>query len=91
MLIPCSFLKSALKMNQPPPIVDNDIPIVDRFIEKSPIDMEVTIEIKDLRKNFGSVHAVRGINLNIYRGEITALLGHNGAGKTTVLDILTGE
>lgn len=35
--------------------------------------------------------AVKGVNLNIYKGEITALLGHNGAGKTTTMSILTGE
>ena len=35
--------------------------------------------------------AVDGLSLNIYKGQITALLGHNGAGKTTTMSILTGE
>ena len=34
--------------------------------------------------------AVDGLNLNMYKGQITALLGHNGAGKTTTMSILTG-
>lgn len=33
---------------------------------------------------------VLGFNLNIYEGQITALLGHNGAGKTSIFNILTG-
>ena len=35
--------------------------------------------------------AVKDISLNMYRGQITALLGHNGAGKTTTMSILTGS
>ena len=38
----------------------------------------------------GSKVAVDGLRLNIYKGQITALLGHNGAGKTTTMSILTG-
>lgn len=34
--------------------------------------------------------AVNGLNLNIYKDQITVLLGHNGAGKTTTMSILTG-
>ena len=34
--------------------------------------------------------AVEGLCLNMYKGQITALLGHNGAGKTTTMSILTG-
>jgi len=48
------------------------------------------IQIHDLRKTFGEKIAVEGLNLSIYRGQITALLGHNGAGKTTVISMLTG-
>jgi len=35
--------------------------------------------------------AVKDVCLNMYRGQITALLGHNGAGKTTTMSILTGS
>lgn len=55
----------------------------------------MSVSINKLRKHFtttdGSVkHAVDGLDLNIYRGQITALLGHNGAGKTTTISMLTG-
>ncbi len=43
-----------------------------------------------LRKDFGSVHAVRGIDLTIQPGEIVAFLGPNGAGKTTTIDMILG-
>ena len=46
------------------------------------------IEIKCLTKTFGKIQAVRGINLNIEKGEIFGLLGPNGAGKTTTIGML---
>ena len=41
------------------------------------------IEVRDLRKSYGSVEAVRGISFEVARGEVFCLLGPNGAGKTT--------
>ncbi|MDG1049107.1 MAG: ABC transporter ATP-binding protein [Planctomycetota bacterium] len=49
----------------------------------------VAIEAKDLEKAFGEVPAVRGLNLNVRKGESLGLLGPNGAGKTTTLRILS--
>jgi len=46
------------------------------------------IEIHELDKNFGSVHAVRGINFNVRKGEVFSLLGPNGAGKSTTISML---
>lgn len=51
---------------------------------------ERVIEIKGLRKSYGDVEAVRGIDLYVERGEVFALLGPNGAGKTTTTEILEG-
>jgi len=53
---------------------------------------EVAIETRDLVKVYkeGNVSAVNGINLRIKRGEIYALIGANGSGKTTVINMLTG-
>lgn len=48
-------------------------------------------KVSNLVKNFGSKsNVVDGVSLNFYRDEIFALLGHNGAGKTTIINILTG-
>jgi ABC-2 type transport system ATP-binding protein len=51
---------------------------------------ERVIEIRGLRKSYGDVEAVRGIDLHVDRGEVFALLGPNGAGKTTTVEILEG-
>jgi ABC-2 type transport system ATP-binding protein len=48
------------------------------------------IEVRGLKKSYGSVHAVCGIDLTVERGQIFALLGPNGAGKTTTVEILEG-
>ena len=51
---------------------------------------EVAIEVRGLRKSYGSLEAVRGIDLSVVRGEVFAMLGPNGAGKTTTVEILEG-
>jgi len=48
------------------------------------------IEVRNLRKNYGPLAAVDGVDLTIAQGEIFALLGPNGAGKTTTVEILEG-
>jgi ABC-2 type transport system ATP-binding protein len=48
------------------------------------------IALRGVRKNFGSVQAVRGIDLDISSGEVVAFLGPNGAGKTSTIDIILG-
>ena len=48
------------------------------------------ISVRGLRKTYGDVQAVRGIDLTVHRGEVFALLGPNGAGKTTSVEILEG-
>jgi ABC-2 type transport system ATP-binding protein len=51
---------------------------------------EAVITVRGLRKRYGAVEAVAGIDLEVRRGEIFAFLGPNGAGKTTTVEILEG-
>jgi ABC-2 type transport system ATP-binding protein len=48
------------------------------------------ISVKNLTKNYGPVKAVKTVSFEVGRGEIVGLLGQNGAGKTTVMKIITG-
>lgn len=51
---------------------------------------EIAIFAKDVKKSYGDVHALNGLNLQVARGECVSLLGPNGAGKTTITEILEG-
>lgn len=51
--------------------------------------METAIEVKGLRKSFKDTEVLKGVDFDVKRGEIFALLGSNGAGKTTIVRILT--
>ncbi len=51
---------------------------------------ERLIELRDIKKSYGSVFAVGGVNMYVERGEVVGLLGDNGAGKSTLIKILAG-
>ncbi len=51
---------------------------------------EAAVSVRGLRKSYGTLKAVDGVDLEISRGEVFALLGPNGAGKTTTVEILEG-
>jgi len=53
------------------------------------VTKDYAIETQGLGKNYGDVHAVKGVDLAIDRGEIFSLLGPNGAGKTTTISMLS--
>jgi len=58
-------------------------------------DMQIMVQIEDLAKTYrrsdgSDIHAVKGIDLDIYSGEIFSLLGPNGAGKTTTISMISG-
>jgi simple sugar transport system ATP-binding protein len=48
------------------------------------------LEVRDLRKTFGTVIALQGISTSVRAGEVTCILGDNGAGKSTLIKILSG-
>ena len=65
------------------------------YFEPEPSEEVPGLAVKDLRKVFtsltgSSVQAVDSVSFNAYQGQITALLGHNGAGKSTTMNVLTG-
>lgn len=48
------------------------------------------LQVKDLNVHYGAIHAIRNVSLEVRDGEIVSLIGSNGAGKTTVLQTITG-
>lgn len=52
------------------------------------MEPDIIISVKDLHKRYGQFQAVKGINFDVYRGEVFGLLGPNGAGKSTTLEII---
>src|SRR5437588_11825335 len=50
----------------------------------------LAIEVRDLRRSYGELEAVRGVSFEVAHGEVFCLLGPNGAGKTTTVEILEG-
>ena len=49
------------------------------------------LQVRDLAKSYGGVHAVRGVTFDVAAGELVALIGPNGAGKTTTFNMLNGQ
>jgi len=48
------------------------------------------LELKDVRKNFGSIEALRGVTFSVEAGSVVGLVGDNGAGKSTLMKTITG-
>lgn len=54
------------------------------------LQQNAVVRIRDLTKTYGNNAVVRKLSMDIYRNQITVLLGHNGAGKTTTMCMMTG-
>src|SRR2546430_16270981 len=52
--------------------------------------MSALLQLTDVRRNFGGVHAVDGVSLEIEEGTIFGVIGPNGGGKTTLVNLVTG-
>ncbi|UJR37958.1 hypothetical protein I4U23_030642 [Adineta vaga] len=65
--------------------------------DAEPTDKELGVQLNNVSKTYSflvqrrpPVHAVKNLSMNIYNGQLTALLGHNGAGKSTTISMITG-
>lgn len=59
------------------------------FVENSQ-ELEIAIEIKDLKLTIGNDEILENLNLPLYKNKLTLLIGNNGSGKSTLLSVLTG-
>ena len=65
-------------------MIDENMNQIDSF------DTNTILDVKDLDKSFGDVHAVNSISFKVKKGELFAFLGVNGAGKSTTISIICG-
>lgn len=54
------------------------------------MDQAPLVEMKNIHKRFGGVHAVEDVSIDLYPGEVVGVLGHNGAGKSVLMTMLSG-
>lgn len=52
--------------------------------------MSAWLELKNIRRSYGSIHALKGVDLTVEHGEVIGLVGENGAGKSTLMKIMSG-
>jgi branched-chain amino acid transport system permease protein len=78
--------RAAVKGQPAPPSAPTPPPPADAAAPHADIVLQVT----DVSREFGGVHAVSGVSLSVTRGTLTGLIGPNGAGKSTLLALLAG-
>lgn len=75
-----------LYYNQPP-----SAPHLDTFIHEIGEKKLVIVDIKNITKKYGNQYVLRDVSLQLYENEITVLIGHNGCGKTTLIQLICGQ
>lgn len=74
--------------------VNNEVKSISPFMKKDQKKAEevkeVAVSIKDLHKSYGKKEVLKGINLEVYKGEVFGFIGKNGAGKSTTIDSIVG-
>ncbi|RTQ35544.1 branched-chain amino acid ABC transporter ATP-binding protein/permease [Variovorax gossypii] len=73
------------------PGVPGQVPAAIEETKAAAIPGEVLLRARDVRKSFKGVHALRGVSLEVRRGEILGLLGPNGSGKSTFINVASGH
>ena len=70
-------------------INDNNVSELDTKLE-APIQVDYVIQIKDLFKSYGKKEVLKGLNLEVKKGEVFGFIGKNGIGKSTTIDCIVG-
>ena len=77
-----------ISVNVSDPILTEEPTPVER--EKEPDELEYAIEIHDLYKSYGEKKVLKGLNLEVFPGELFGFIGKNGIGKSTTIDCMIG-
>jgi branched-chain amino acid transport system ATP-binding protein len=67
--------------------------VTETVVERAPVasgDRRKILDLEDVHTYYGSIHAIKGVSLDVYEGEVVTLIGANGAGKSTTLRSING-
>ena len=92
LLLSCGLYGNVIRLLPPLTVTDDELDRGLGLLEESfvPPQAEIDVRVAGLRKSYGEVTAVDGVDLEIGRGEFFTLLGPSGSGKTTTLRVIAG-